>query len=71
MALISPNARHPVKILRNVLVAGKGRVAGEVVEVDEAAKRKLIGMGLAVAHTPVVQKLDGAVEKTVSKLKGK
>lgn len=54
MALISPNARASVKLTRNILVNGKGRMAGDVVDVDLETERKLLGMRVAVAHAPVV-----------------
>ena len=71
MALISPNAKHFVKLTRNVLVAGKGKIAGDVVDVDLATKRKLIGMGVAIEHAPLVEDLQQTAEKAVSKAKGK
>lgn len=71
MALISPNARHFVKVTRNILVDGKGRVAGDVVDVNQATKDKLVSMGLAVVHTSAVEDVHQAIEKAIGKAKGK
>lgn len=71
MALISPDTKHYVKMLRNVLVGGKGRVEGDIVEVDLETQRKLIAMGMAIAHTPVVEKVNAVAQKAVDKVKGK
>lgn len=70
MALISSNTRYRVKMLRNVLVSGKGRVAGDIVEVDLDTQRKLIAMGMAVAHTQIAEKIKSVAEKTAEKLRG-
>jgi hypothetical protein len=71
MAILSPNTRHYVKLLRDVLVDGKGKFKGDVVEVDDATKRRLIAMRIAVAHTPIAEKLKDGVEKAAEKFKGK
>jgi hypothetical protein len=71
MPLISPNARHFVKLTRNILVDGKGKVAGDVVDVNQATKIRLIGMGVAIDHPTVLVEPSAAVEKTFGKAKGK
>lgn len=71
MALIAPDAKYYVKMLKNVLVKGRGRLVGDVVEVDLETQRRLVAMNMAVEHTPALGKIKDVLEKTSEKLKGK